>query len=120
LNLVWERVGLRIWPILLPPILEEFCLEAEIFLGADENLAPAAVDGRARFDDDVAVRTSGMRLNLEPANSAPAVKALVVAAQLAEEITLLVGEVALRVCNCSRPWRSLAFSIQNRVTTDSR
>ncbi|MCZ7640212.1 MAG: hypothetical protein M5U12_31660 [Verrucomicrobia bacterium] len=70
--------------------------EVEELLAGDTDFAAAAIDGIAGFDDDVlgAAGGVGVLLDAEPADDAPAVELLVVPAVLADEVALLVGEIA--------------------------
>ena len=81
----------------LPGGGREIFREVYVNLLADENLAAAAVERQPRLDDDEAVAAVGVRVlcDAQAADRPPAVQVAVVQPVLAEQVLLLVAEVAL-------------------------
>ena len=87
----------RIVPVRLLPRVEDQLPKRHHLGHGHKQLVAAAVDGRARLYDDELVAAGRIRmlLDLEAARDPDPVQILVVPPQLAEEVQLLVREVAL-------------------------
>ena len=93
-----QVVGRRLLAVQLLPGLQEGRAEIEHGVVADQDLAPAAVDGDTRGDHHVLLAAGGVGVfeDLQPAHRSPAMEILVVAPVLAHEIELLVEEILRR------------------------
>jgi hypothetical protein len=79
----------------LLPVGYEAAVEVEILLARDLDLTSATVDSKAGFHHHESIPASwiGVLFDLEPAYGSTTMQELVVAAVLAHEVALLIGEV---------------------------